>query len=367
MRRCGKERTFAARGLGGARVGLCSALAFALLLAACAQEDAAPVEPPRAASAPTRFVAARAPADRALLEAPARVVAAASASGDVGVLAAGRLEALQVMAGDRVEAGDAVAVVRVPELARAAATVLATEGRLASLEARLAELKGLRAEGLARADEVFELEGQRAAAAAAQKEARAVLASHGVPPKAHAQLAQTGRLTLVSPVSGVVIEARGRLGEQVGPESPPLVRVRGVAEARVEATLAGPLPPGATLRFVYAGGEPLPLAAEPLAVVPDPSSGALQAFLRFEAPVAMAHGTVGRLQVVPPPGVVEIPASALVGAPGAARVFRQGAAGPEVVAVEVLASGGASALVRGALEVGDRVALEGQKLAGEVR
>jgi cobalt-zinc-cadmium efflux system membrane fusion protein len=314
-----------------------------------------------ARSAEARWVAVRAPTDLALLEAPARAVAPAWASAEITVLGEARIEGVRVLPGDRVKRGQVVAEVVAPHLAMAAATVGALGRQLELLAARIEELEKLRAEGLARAEELFALREKRAEGEARRAEARAQLAGAAVGAEAEARLASTGRLSLVSPADGVITEVRVRVGDIVAPGGPPLISVRGTGPARVVATVSRRLPAGASPTFVASGGERIALAPTPLAEVVDPGTGAIQLFFEPASPTQLADGTLGRLSVDPGPGVLQVPASALVKRGSTTVVLRAGDApgAPSAeVEVEVLATSGASALVRGTLEVGAKVALD---------
>lgn len=335
------------------------------LLLACDRSPAAVSAPPdgagRAAcvktSAPTRWVEVRAPADATLLTAPARVVAGAQAQGEVSAPYAARVVSVRVSAGQRVKKGDAIVEVVMPEVVEAAGQYIASGAQLAVHAARAAELAELQKERLVERARVFEQKARVAELEAEQAKATAVLRSAGVSRGRIPAVFERGIIALTAPVDGVVSGISAKPGEVRQSGSGPLATIVGQGDARVEARLAEPPPSDARLSFQLAGGRVFELAREPESMVVDPVDGTQILFLRLRQTTALQDGLRGTLHVaIDEPGVLQIPARALRSGAQGPEVLRRGPEGqPNPVAVKVLVSSGATALVAG-LQPGDFVA-----------
>jgi hypothetical protein len=341
-----------------ARRALFTAVAT-LALSACEAAFAPPPAATATASARVRWIRATAPRDASFLEAPARVVAAPEAEGRVGVLERAQVRAVLVRPGDTVRVDAPLVVLVVPELVRAAADLVAADAERALLVARLGELEGLRKEGLERRAASFDLERSLAALEARRTLALATLATHGVPRDEAPRLAERGTWTVRSPTAGVVATVRARVGEVVEAGAPPLVEVRGVGVARVEVTLGGKLAEVGALELVTPDGERHPLRWPPLAEVHEPEHGLRRLWFALADDARLPDGLLGRVRVLAAGAdLAEVPSRALDrGADGVVHVHVETATGAAPRAVEVLATSGASALVRG-LAPGTRVRAE---------
>ncbi|MBX3273170.1 MAG: efflux RND transporter periplasmic adaptor subunit [Sandaracinaceae bacterium] len=332
------------------------ALAVSLALAGCtpgeAPEAAAPSGP---ASAPTRWVAPRAPADATILEAPA-VVRAVGATAQVSASVRVRVVRLHVEPGSRVEAGDPIVDVAAPELLDAAATYLGAGRGARAQGERADELDALRAEGIVSRAQVFERRASASELGTARDRAAATLRAAGVEPSAAAGLVRRGHLTLAAPVAGVIAALDARVGEIREPG--PLARVVGEAAPRVEVRTSGAWPEADALRFVASDGRSVALAPAALATVVDPADGTLVSWYAPLEPSPLPDGLAGTARLTSAAGVLEVPVTAVAARTGRSEVVRRRDGVSARVAVEVLASSGASALVRGELTEEDRVAAD---------
>jgi cobalt-zinc-cadmium efflux system membrane fusion protein len=342
------------------------ALAAGVLLLLTVSCDTAPTPalvedgPGGSASAPTRWVEVRRPTDASLLESPA-VARAEEATGEVAALVPVQVLRLHARVGSRVTAGDPVVDVTSLELVDAAASYRAATEAAAAETARAEELEALRGEGLAVTDEVFE----RRATARARERERALAAGRlralGVAPRDAAAVVRRGAITLSSPVDGVLVALHARVGEIQA--DGPLAVIRGEADARVEVRPGGAWPAAAALAFVAFDGRRVALQPEPIASMVDPEDGTTAYWYAPVDATALPDGLAGAVQLAPGGETWEVPARALAQRTGRSELLRRRGEAVERVTVEVLASSGASAIVRGPLEVGDRIAAEIAALA----
>lgn len=326
---------------------------------ACVGEPTAPAEAPSAIkTTESRWVRAIAPTSLALLEAPARVVAEEVAAGEVTVVFGARIERVHVAAGDEVERGQDVVDVVMPELNRAAASVVAIDAQLDLVTTRLHALAKLEAEKLVRGAELFELRSQRSRLVADRAQALAVIRSCGASPSRAASILRTGRLTLVAPVSGVVTKVDANLG-RFAAEGDVLVAIVGAKKARVEATLGTSLPAGASLQLALANGTSYTLDPTPIASVVDPATGQTRVWLGLAEEIPLAVGLRGRLRVHPKEGtLVQVPSAALIHHDGIVQIYIVENDEPVPHPVRVVSDSGTSALVSGAIQVGALVVVD---------
>lgn len=317
----------------------------------CAPEPKTPEPAPPASAAvssPGRWVKVRVAQDLTLLELPARVVGPAEASGVVAASLRAKVLRAHVRVGQRVEKGAPILDVVVPELLHAAATVSSVDVRLASVERRLGELTALKAEGLARAEVLFDLENRRAELSAERTLAHATLDSAGLGALDPKELVARGWLTLRSPAAGVVSALSAVPGEVREPGGAPFARITGEGVGRVEAALVRPLPAATAVDFVTPSGERWRLDPKPVAEVIDPDDGARTAWFELAAPSPLPGGLRGRIVVQPEAkGALEVPAEAIRERDGQTFVLRRTGTGgdQQPVPVVVTVRSGATALV----------------------
>jgi multidrug efflux pump subunit AcrA (membrane-fusion protein) len=323
--------------------------------------DPEPIAPdPEAANAttaPTRWVEVRRPSDGSILEAPA-IVRAASATGDVSATVRVRVQRLHVQPGSVVAVDDPIVDVAAPELLDAAATYVGAGRRARTHADRADELDALRGEGLVSRAQVFEQRSSASDLEAERDRAGAVLRAAGLDPRESAALLRTGTLTLRAPVAGVIVELAARTGEIREAGSGPLARIYGEAPARVEVRTSEAWPTASAVTFDASDGRRFELAPTPLSTVVDPHDGTRVSWYAPRETVVLPDGLAGRARVVTSDDVWEVPVGAVAQRTGESELLRRRGDSQETVSVEVLGSSGASALVRGPLTEGDRVAAE---------
>jgi RND family efflux transporter MFP subunit len=228
---------------------------------------------------------------------------------------AGRIEAVPVEVGQKIERGAVVARIdcRDHELARqrAAAALTAARSRLSLADQQLARARELQAQGFfaaeALAGRVTEVEVLRADAA----QAEALLGSAA---------RSVGKCVVRSPFAAIVRERLGQLGELAAPGTPLAVLVdagRIEVAAQVQAKDARSLEQAQTVRFVGAGGEHA-LVLVRVSPAIDPQTRAVDARLRFTGSAA-APGASGR--IVWRDGEPHVPPELVVRRDGSLGVF----------------------------------------------
>jgi cobalt-zinc-cadmium efflux system membrane fusion protein len=140
---------------------------------------------------------------------------------EVGAPAAARAVRLVASPGDAVRAGQLLAELSSPDLARARADHTSAEARVALAERALARKRDLAAEKIVPLREVQEAEAELANAQSARRSAAATLAAFGIPPSSAASDASDpSRFGLLSPIAGTVLERSASLGQMVDPAVP---------------------------------------------------------------------------------------------------------------------------------------------------
>ncbi len=287
------------------------------------------------------------------LEGQARVVAAPSATAQVGVPLRATLRAIRVRPGDSVDAGAVLFDVMMPEVLEAAGRFDGAQQRLAAWAARREQLTQLQADGLARSSDVSEAVARAAEAQADLQAARGLLLAGGVrEADVGALLRGTGVTVVRSPVSGVVTEVHAALGESKDATSGPLATVVGQGATRIEARFSRP-PPDGVAEFVE-GAKTTRVTLVSRSLAADPKDGSFMAW--FETTDVHLAGTLGRVRLaVPASGaVVSVPALSVRRSAGGTEVVTTN----DTVAVDVLQCGEQRCDVQGALKPGDRVRVE---------
>lgn len=140
---------------------------------------------------------------------------------EVGAPVAARVTRLLVNAGDAVRAGETLAELNSPELARERAEYLSASARLTLADAVLERKRSLAAEKIAPLREVQEAESAAGEARAALRASRAAIAAFGVePPADDSEGATSPAFVLRSPVGGAVIERAAVVGQMLDPATP---------------------------------------------------------------------------------------------------------------------------------------------------
>lgn len=302
-----------------------------------------------------------APRDVALLQAPARVVLPGDRQAVIRPLFRAQIVRFHAQAGDRVQAGDPVVDVIMPEVVTAAATYRGALQRGAMQTARRDKLRGLREEGLVAEAAVFDVSSRAAETQQQVWAAAATLRAAGLDPARASEHLRAPTTSLRSPIDGVLRELGGQLGEVVEGQGAPVAVIVGEGTPRVEARFLHPPPDGCTLRFAAVDGAVWPLRPTPLARVVEADDGAVVLwFAPADERLAFA-GLRGAVECVSDdPAVVQVPSAALGREAAGLVVYVQREGAALRVPVTLLTSSGASALVRArdgeSLRAGMRVA-----------
>ena len=337
------------------------ALAALLSLSACGKRGPAVEEEPPVPSARTPWVKARSSEGVPLLEAPAQVLG--SPEGQAGVVPPYRARVLKVLVrpGERVTKGQRLVEVVMPEVSTAAGSYAAASTRVDAYGRRLAQLEALKSEGLVRLTDVLEAETKLAEAKADQQSAAATLRTAQIEPGEVVDIVAGKKpVALRSPIPGVVVAVGVSVGDTREPTGEPVVRVAGEGDSRVEARFARPVDTqDAAFELVTSGGARHPLTFVARAPVVDPRDGTIAFWFEPEKGTKLAPGLSGRV-VMTLQGVSQaavVPARAVALADGKAHVIAHRGGKSEKVPVQVIASSGAEALVKG-ITAGEEVAAD---------
>lgn len=325
-------------------------------------EEAPPSGPNSADSAWSTVTAA---ADATLLEAPARVILPPDAVAEIAATYRFHVDRVAVRPGDIVAPGDVLVEGTAPDLLDATATMRASGRRIEILGERRERLVELRREGLVEQSRVFDLDVAIAEVEAQRMQAAATLRAAGYGTGEAAKLSKSGKVSIVSPIAGIVRAVDAVVGQVREPSAEPMVSIVGDGDPRIEARLPGPVPPGVRFELVVRNDQIVDLGDAPPTTVVVPEDGTTLAW--WDPPGEDLHlspGLQGRvLGRAVDPDLRQIPASALRITEGRAAVLRAAEGGEtEVVPVEVVAKSGTSAIVRGPLQIGDRVAADASRV-----
>jgi biotin carboxyl carrier protein len=375
------------------RTTLLAAVAVAAL-AACSKEPApAPAQPPQASpaqpaalklakeqqpgaaadgtpaaatSARTPWVRARAAEGVSLLEAPATVLPAPEGVAAVTPPFRARITRIAVRAGEKVARGQVIAEVVMPEVVQAAGAYAAATTRLEAYQRRKDQLDGLKKEGLVKLSDLLESETKLAEARADQQSALATLrAADLAAADARRILDGSGQVGLRSPISGMVHEVKASIGETREAAGEPIARVAADGETRVEARLAYAPPPNAKFELILPDGTRHPVDLLGRAPVVDPRDGTTAAwFAGRNGGARLPAGLSARLAVKMGEAAAAVPARAVALDGKQAYVVRNVSGKPQRLPVQVLATSGADALVKG-IEPGAEVAADAALAASE--
>lgn len=345
---------------------LCIVGAFALFGCAAEPSPLADLEVDRANSAAATWVPVTEATDAALLEASAQVVVPPGAVAEVATTYRLHIDRVVVRPGDVVSTGDVLLEATAPDLVEAVAARRAADVQAKVLRARLDRLEALRKDGLVEQARLFELEVALAEVDAQRLQAAAVLRGAGVDGPEIGRLSRSGTVVLTSPIDGTVRGVDAVVGQVREPGSGALISIVGAGDVRIEARMAGSVPKHTRFEFVGSDGSMLDLGeGEPQTLIV-PEDGTVLAW--WDPPTVehmLVPGLRGRVRGrVAQAGVVQVPAAALqIDRQGQPMVLVQSSDEKSVpVPVDVIASSGASALVRGALKVGTKVAADASQV-----
>jgi cobalt-zinc-cadmium efflux system membrane fusion protein len=126
--------------------------------------------------------------------------------------AAGRIEEIRLKEGDKVKKGDALLVVRVPEVGRVRSTLSATESRASAARANAERLQELFAKQLASEQDALNAKAEADALSSDAKSLKEQLGALG------ASAGGAFSITLRAPLAGTVIARDAVVGQPVSPE-----------------------------------------------------------------------------------------------------------------------------------------------------
>jgi membrane fusion protein, heavy metal efflux system len=343
-----------------------TAIAAAFLLVACTSSSPPPAAAPppdaSATSARTPWVKARNAEGVAMLEVPATVLATPESNAGVSPPFRARIVRVQAKPGATVRRGEVVASVVMPEVVQAAGAYASAATRVDAYTRRQGQLDALKKDGMVRLADLLETETRLAEARADQQGALALLRAAGLGAEdAQRILAGGGEVPLRSPIDGVVTQVRAAIGENRDAAGEPLVRVAGEGDPRVEARCARVLPSGAEYELWLPSGERHPLRLVGRAPQVDARDGTtLVWFAPARKSARLLQGQTGKVKIrlEEGEGAVAVPARAVAFSDDGAFVVASKGGAAARVKVEVLATSGSDALVRGALAIGDDVAAD---------
>lgn len=330
-----------------------------LFLVACS--SAAPAAEPirdEAPSSMTRWVEAEAVKGLALLEAPARALAAPEGSAVVSAPASARVLLVRVRPGEVVKEGDALVDLLVPDVVHAAGALASATLRLQAAELRRGRLAPLVEQALARASELAELDATIATTRAEAQTARATLRAAGVSDaKARGLLAGDGSISLRSPLAGMVTAVSAQPGQVRSPGDGPLVEIAAASAVQIEARLMVTPPDGAQFEWLSTLGK-VPLVLRAISPRANTQDGSKLAWFEVASGSASPPaGSVGRVRTVPQPDWVMVPTRAITFDEGEPRVIVLDQERATQVPVSVLMQNGSEAIIVG-IKAGTRIAAD---------
>lgn len=327
-----------------------SLLCFTLGCAEAAKSAEAPIAPratPASPSSHTRWIKVRPAKDMGLLDAPARVLAAPQGAAALSPPLKARVVRVRVRHGQLVAAGQPLVDVLMPEAVQAAGALSAATIKAEAWARRQTQLLALKAEGLARATEVAEVEALLAGARADAQAARATLRAAGVgDQQAEALLQSDGTVSLRSPIAGVITDVDARLGEVREPTGKALVEVAGESEGLVEARMLTEIISGVPAEFIAPDGTVVPLTLVSISPRVETRDGARLAWFKATAGTLFT-GTAGRVRLHPLESWRAVPAQAVKGDAPGTRVFVREGEKAVATPVKLIERSGAEAIVEG--------------------
>lgn len=361
--------------LGGARTTTAWLTLALASLSACTSPAADAASTTEPASTRPRTVEARSVERLVLPDVVAHVVPSPDGIARPTPPFTARIELIHVRPGDTVERGAPLFEVSMPDVVLAAARIRGLSSRRVMRRGRREELAGLEREGLVERARVFDEETALASLDAEHTEALATLRAASVSASDVATVLATGRVTLRSPIAGIVRDVRCALGDVREPAGGPLAEIVGATPARIEARFprgdrAHMIPEGSVVTFVALDDSTTALDARPDAVLVDPLDGTTVVWLHPMAGDALPPGLAGRVSIdTPVSDAVEVPSRAVAITDGRTVLVRWVADREETVEVTVLTSSERASIVRATngatLAAGDQIsiqpALEGER------
>lgn len=339
--------------LPGLALGLLLGAGSSAAGAAPAGQDLLSIDAAQQVALGVRLAAVR-PATAVALELPARVTAPASAQALVAAPAAGVITRVAVASGEAVHRGQLLATLHSSEVAQ-----LQREHEQARLQWQLDRRQAQRdsqlyAEGIIAAS-------RQQAAAARERQARSLLGERELALRlAGASAGVDGRVRLLAPIDGVVMQVQALPGQRVEAAATLFHLLEpGALLLELEATAAQAqaLRPGVAVEVAQAGARGVVLSVAP-ALSPT-QSVVLRARLSESGSLQPGALVQARVHLPPLPGLHAVPPAALTRIAGREAVLVAVPSGFRIVQVVVRARLPDSVIVSGPLRDGEQVAASG--------
>jgi RND family efflux transporter MFP subunit len=281
---------------------------------------------------------------------------------------AGVLEALLVAEGERVEAGQALARLRSPQLVDAQSAYLESVTRLGLAESELARDRQLHREGVIAERRLLESQARYKELATQVDQRGQILSLAGLSPDDIDTLTQSRQLTstlpIRTPIGGVVLEQMVTTGQSVA-AAEPLYRVAELdplwLEVHVPVDRLGGLAPGNPVLLPALGTKGRIITVGRM--VHGEDQGVLVRAEVHEGVEQLRPGQFVEVQLGASAGANgerwRVPAAAVLRNAGAAYVFAARDGGFDVLPVTVIAEEEDSAVVTGPIQADDRLAISG--------
>jgi cobalt-zinc-cadmium efflux system membrane fusion protein len=135
----------------------------------------------------------------------------------IGSLVDGRVVSMKAQIGDKVRAGEVLATIESVAVGRARAEYFQAQARLKQADKELSREKQLASEGVTSDRSVLQAQTDREVAGFEARAAAEKLRAVGLDPGSGERAAGGSALALATPIAGVVITAKARVGEAVAP------------------------------------------------------------------------------------------------------------------------------------------------------
>lgn len=305
-------------------------------------------------------------ADIPVLTAPATVVVPPDNDYIINSSLGGLIIKLQASAGDRVEPGEPIAIIDSPELLSLQQRFLDAKNlkNLATAEYRRA--RKLHQEGII-SDRRWQESGVRFNSANSEyTETRQMLQISGISNAEIRQLEKTsrlnGRLTLRSPIQGVVLDRTGVLGSRINANHG-LYRIADLRtlwlELRIPADKAAGIKPGDRVTIP---GTTINARISVLGEYVDPRNQTILARAVIDTPASslrVGQSINTRIVQTRNPAVFDVPQSSLVKRNGKPYVFVRTADGFSATPVQIEGKNGNRTFISGTLHTGQQIAVAG--------
>lgn len=293
---------------------------------------------------------------------PATVISSPESVSTLSVPYTGIVESWLAAPGDRVRAGQALAIIRSPEVMQLQQAWMTAAASLESASFELEKSERLLAEGLVSVQRVNQARRAHEQATFTQQSAAEPLGRVGFTAAALQVLRKNGeglgRYRLLAPADATLTRRIGATGDVVAANAA-IVNLRTARthwiRVHVPARMVAGLEPGQKLKASQTGDELL-LRHRDLSV--EDNSQTVEILAEFTTENAHLPGQVISVELPPPPGGILVPGTAVVHSGDETSVFVRSADGIEARIVPLLPMG-ADYLARSGLKEGEEVAVRG--------